>query len=158
MVRLVVSMAVGIVVLACGQDTSAVPTTTPAEAPVMESTAIEYPEVTDMGTFTSMTLPCSFLLHTFYSSSDTLMKDALLTLRKEIESYFPKKFTEPQGTPQSWPVLDFSERRLTDLLMECHWQDEKRDELEKAASELKRESEAELEAIRQQLRDYTPTP
>ena len=97
------------------------------------------------------------MLHTFYNAPDGNKDDGLLTLKDELDSYIPKQFLEPKGTPSHGPSpLEFMHTKdfLIDQLLECHWQDERRDEIERQVSERQRKHEEELEAIRQQLRDY----
>ena len=158
---LVASITVGLAALACGQDSLTVQTPTPTVGPALQPTAIEYPEVTVAGDQFSISLPCSYLFHTFYGGEDTDMHSALRLLRQDLETYVPKQFSEPEGTPLSGPSVSevmFTDQDLTEELMRCHWKDEKREELEKEAEELKRETDERLETIRQQLRNYTPTP
>ena len=148
-------IVVGVVVLSCGQSDA--PAATPTTDPLLQSTAIEYPEaVVSAGQF-KMSYPCSFMLHTFYNAPDSNKDDALLTLKDELDSYIPKQLLEPKGTPSHGPnPLEFMHTKdfLIDQLLECHWQDEKQDEIKQQVSERQRKHEEELEAIRQQLRDY----
>ena len=158
MFRLVASMAVGVVALACGQ--SAAPTAVPTIGPLLQSTAIEYPEVTVSGDEFSMSYPCSYMLHTFYRSAVADRDEALLTLKEELDGYIPKQFREaPKGTPVHGPdILEsmHSKERLIDLLMECHWLKEQGDEEDQSMEEWRRAEAKRMEDINRQLREYDP--
>lgn len=154
MVRFMV-VAVGVVALSCGQfDT---PTATPTAEPLSQPTTIEYPEVVVSAGQFRMSYPCSFMLHTFYQAQVSNKEDALQTLKDELDSYIPEQALESNGKQVHGPSpLEFMHAKdfLVDQLLECHWQDERRDEIAAETTERQRKHEEELEAIKQQLRDY----
>ncbi len=153
-------LVAAVLILSCGQEKDT-QNDSPAPAYSLQPTAIKYPELTETGDQFNLTYPCSYMLHTFYNGHEYSMGEALKHLGQELDSYLPKELFQPpdDGERVVTDIASFglhSPERLIPQLLDCHWENEKRDEIEKAGREKRREGEERLEDIRRQIREYSP--